>query len=101
MFLALRAAPAGFVYVSPVTNYTYIYNTTMTDQKTAHKMCNTQGAHLVAYQVGHPSQHCNLSTAAAELNACWEHGYHSPCCACASACGSAWTRALTRDDLCC
>ena len=38
------------MYVSPVTNYTYIYNTTMTDNKNAHKMCNSQGGHLVAYQ---------------------------------------------------
>ena len=44
------AAPAGYVYVSPVSNYTYIYNTTMTDNKNAHKICNSQGGHLVAYQ---------------------------------------------------
>jgi hypothetical protein len=33
-----------------VSNYTYIYNTTMTDNKNAHKICNSQGGHLVAYQ---------------------------------------------------
>ncbi len=41
---------AGYVYISPVTNLTYIYNTSQVEQKTAHKLCNAQGGHLVAYQ---------------------------------------------------
>jgi hypothetical protein len=46
---ALPAAASGYVYVSPVTNLTYIYNTSMVDQRSAHKICNSQGSHLVAY----------------------------------------------------
>jgi hypothetical protein len=46
---ALTAAAAGYVYVSPVTNMTYVYNTSTVDQRTATKLCNSQGGHLVAY----------------------------------------------------
>ena len=33
-----------------MTNLTYLYNTSVVDQRSAHKICNSQGGHLVAYQ---------------------------------------------------
>ena len=43
------AAPGEYVYVSNVTNATYLLNTTKVDFKTAQRTCNLQGGHVVSY----------------------------------------------------
>jgi hypothetical protein len=43
------AAPGAYVYVSPKSNATYIYNNTQLNFVQAEQTCNDQGGHLVTY----------------------------------------------------
>jgi hypothetical protein len=43
------AAPGAYVYVSPVTNATYMLNTSLQDSRAAQRSCNALGGHLASF----------------------------------------------------
>jgi hypothetical protein len=48
-FMCKKMTPDVYVYVSPVTNATYVLNTSLTNYSTAAQVCNDNGGFLAAY----------------------------------------------------